>query len=432
MPIRVHRIPAAALLAACAVAVTPLPGSAATPPTLTVSTPTSAQVLPRADVRVQGHYLDDRGVARVDLVACLVDAAARCTDFVQRDGSLGATSEVHEGRLSDPGKVQGRFDLAFPPLPLGGYRLAATAVDVTGARGRTVTRAFTVAQHAPAGDGFISIMWSRSRWAHAAYPHCSMPAGVRTLEQDAQDLAARGLTAVMSVVIDRTAELTRTCEEQFSSYASWRDLARLRDVYGWHAVSHGRSHTKMTEFTTDAQRRAESCGSLDALRAHGHDTAWGLFNYAGNAQDDRAQAVVGTCFAFGRWYSQQRTIRAKATTPPYRLNVLSVNGGKCNNPGLPCSRKVVQNDQRYTSPELIGSVLRPTAGEYGVVQLYTLLEGRSARWDCTGPGWRDHWTYSEETYCRVDALAAIDARSRSAVDTHPAAVARAWGRLPGS
>jgi hypothetical protein len=91
-----------------------------------------------------------------------------------------------------------------------------------------------------------------------------------------------------------------------------------------------------------------------------------------------------------------------------------------------------QNNRRMTTPDEISKLFRPSANQYGVAQFYVLIEGVTANWDCTSPDWRDHWTKIEETYCRVDALAAIDARTPTAINTHPAVVAEAWGRIPPS
>lgn len=422
---------AALLLAATGLGAAAVPALAATPPVATITSPTAGQPVGGDAVRVAGRYTDDSAVSQVRLVACRVEADGACTRYVQRDGSLSTTWVAHQAQLSAPRGTSGTYTYAFPALAAGAYQVSSFAVGTDGVTGPKVRQSVTVGA-APADAGYYSIVWARSRWAQTGSPGCTPLAGARTLRQNADDLAARGLTGVMSVVIDRTEETAHDCHEGYASYASWQDLATLRDTYGWHAISHGQAYADTTKMTTDQQRYAETCGSLDELTAHGHRDAWGLFNFPNNAQDAAAQAVVGTCFAWGRWYSDQRNTRAKATSAPYSLKVLSVNGGQCNNPALPCYTMPTQNNRRMTDPAVISGLLRPGAGQYGVVQLYTLLEGRSARWDCTSPDWRDHWTTIEESYCRDDAMLAIDGRSRDAVNTHPAAVAEAWGRTPAS
>jgi hypothetical protein len=209
--------------------------------------------------------------------------------------------------------------------------------------------------------GFTTIAWGRSNWR--AMDDCRAVPDTRTLEQDAQDLDARGLFGVGGVVAGRTEETTRPCI---------------------------------------------------------------------NKQDPAAQAAVEADFAFGRTYGHGMNTRASVSVWPHPLLVLSVNGGGCFNPDLPCYVPQVVGASPPTSVPKIAAALSPGAGEWGVVQFYRWVTGKRGRlgdflaWDCTSPDWRDRWTSQVELSCRNSALEAIDRRGPSVV-THPAAVAAAWG-----
>jgi hypothetical protein len=138
--------------------------------------------------------------------------------------------------------------------------------------------------------GFTTIAWGRSNWR--AMDDCRAVPDTRTLEQDAQDLDARGLFGVGGVVAGRTEETTRPCINGITRQASWADLARLRDVYRWRFVSQGATYADMTALDSDAARRAEAGGSLPELYNHGHGAAWGAWDCTSPDWRDRWTSQV--------------------------------------------------------------------------------------------------------------------------------------------
>lgn len=84
----------------------------------------------------------------------------------------------------------------------------------------------------------------RTNWQATKTPDCAPLPGARTLQQNADDLKARDLTAVGGVVVGRTNSTGLSC---FSGdnflQPSWQELAMLRDNYGWSFVSQGMDYS---------------------------------------------------------------------------------------------------------------------------------------------------------------------------------------------
>lgn len=293
------------------------------------------------------------------------------------------------------------------------------------------------AGRADADPAYISLLFSRSAWQATGGSGCAtVSPGARTLEQNAEDLRMRGLTATALVVLDRTRSQERMCFRDFMTQASWADLRNLRDNYGWSVVSQGKSYANMSQMTTDAQRFAESAGSLGALADEGFPRAWGAFAFANNVQNAAAQAVVADHFAFLRRYQSLPNTRARSTTAPYPMYTWSLNGGRCNNAALPCYTMKMANDRRSANVTTLQQFLNPAPGQWAVLQAYRLVEGRQGvigdnyAWDCTSADWRDRWTSQPEISCRASYLEVVDGRSATAVVTDPTTIAEAWGRIP--
>ena len=153
----------------------------------------------------------------------------------------------------------------------------------------------------------------------------------------APDLARRGIAATGSVETGITRAATRACVHYKRSLtASWADLARLRDRYGWKFVSHGRTFATNLAALTPKQQWSETCGSLLDLERHGHWSADGLFAYPDNKWSAEVETnVVSKCFAFGRRYARGPTTRAEAMTFPHWQQTTGIGGGRCNDPALP-------------------------------------------------------------------------------------------------
>ncbi|HNQ08387.1 MAG TPA: hypothetical protein PKH97_14515 [Tetrasphaera sp.] len=286
-----------------------------------------------------------------------------------------------------------------------------------------------------ATPGYLTMAWGRSLWAHGCNPGTPAP-GVRTLEQDAQDLKAYGLRGVGGIVVNRTSD-TRTCERGVTN-ATWADLARLQTAYGWSFVSQSMNYTRMTTLTTDAERYAETGATLAPLAARGHTQAWGAFFYPDDEQDLPAQQMVAKYFAFGRLYTLVPgfNTKASATVFPYTLLTYTPLGGRCNNTALPCYTIKVRNDRITAPPNAIVKALNPRPGQWSVIQMFRFVEGKSGTlgqanaWDCTSPDWRNRWTGIPENYCRNTFLTALAQRDRTVVNVTPAQMATRWGRTP--
>ena len=246
-----------------------------------------------------------------------------------------------------------------------------------------------------AEPAYLTLVVGRSQWV--ATVGCTPMPNTIDLGQVATELAGRGLTATGLVVTTPTQQSTRYCHSDIGVYASWNDLAMLRDTYGWTFDSTGARHKNMLTLTP-AQQLAESCGSLTPLRDHGHDRSGALFGYPNNVYDATMQAnVVSTCFDFGRRYGYPSNTRQGVLSDGGLQWTLSVNG---NMPG------------HYTSRETLAQVMNPAPGEWSVVQVYRFVtgarSGAGSSWDCTSANSAEHWTSRAELYCWDDFLWALD------------------------
>ena len=315
------------------------------------------------------------------------------------------------------------------------YQAATSGRWKVGIKAKSGSAGYTVSVDgvAPAQPGYLTILFGRSQWSTAI--NCVPPTGAVNLGQVAAELQGRGFSATGNVVVDRTNESGLYCQQGYALHPSWEQLADLRDTFGWTFISAGATYTAMTGLTT-AQQFQESCGSLQAFVDHGHDRAWGLFAYPGNAQTTKIQQdVVSTCFAYGRKYAGNVNVRS-TMQPPWFQNTYSVNGGACNDPDLNCfSMSSVGVNRRYAPPNVLLARVTPGSGEWGSVQFYRLVTGSRStggqRWDCTSADPQRHWSNKAELYCWSDFTAFLDGLPAGIAVTDPATVADAWGRAPG-
>ena len=281
---------------------------------------------------------------------------------------------------------------------------------------------------AAAGPGYITLLFGRTMFS-IADNSCNELAGAVPLDQVAQDLRSRGLTATGVVVVGRTQTASRLCYAG-SLYPTWADIDTLRDTYGWSFNSDGMTHNDITAMTT-AQQYEESCGSLAYLAENGMTTADAFYAYGDNLRTTAIQTnTVSQCFDYARTYSGGANNRTTLIAP-YFQKTNSMLGGACSDTALSCYRLNV-NGKRYASPVAISNLLQVTADQWVVVQFYRMVTGASLSttpsWDCTSPNWQDHWTSQTEMYCINDFNQAISTIPPSAVVTSPATVAAAWGR----
>ena len=294
-----------------------------------------------------------------------------------------------------------------------------------------------------AAPAYVSIMISRAT-SQEADANCVPYAGTVKIADVAAGLAARNIrTVVGSLVVDwaDTAESGK-CVPWFDSdgvrrgqttAAGWSQAATLRDSRGWKFVSHSKSYANLTGITDAVLRRTETCDTLTTFKAHGHNDTHGMFNFPNNQTNSLVSSLVDTCFAYGRRYGLKANTKASTSLVPHTLWSQSVSGGRCNNPKLACYTMPVVKDRRYTLPSAVAATLRPSAGQYAIAQFYRFVSGKRTaasgpRWDCTSRDPKNHYTTAPETYCLNDLWTAIGGRSKTAIVTHPAAVAKAWGR----
>jgi hypothetical protein len=285
----------------------------------------------------------------------------------------------------------------------------------------------SVAGLLPAGSvgaeepAFLTLLFGRTQWVSTE--GCTPMPNTIDLGQVAQELSARGLTATGLAVTTATQDTARYCQPDIGLHANWSDLAALRDTYGWTFDSTGAQHRNMLTLTPEQQWQ-ESCGSLTALRNHGHDRSGGLFGYPNNRYDATMQAnVVSTCFEFGRRYfgaaDPTVTTQASALADGGLQWTLSVNGN------MPT---------RYTPPPFLAQMMNPDPGEWAAVQVYRFVtgaySGSGSSWDCTSPDAADHWSSRAELYCWDDFLWALDRIGADVVVTDPLSVAEAWDGQP--
>lgn len=414
----------------------PLMVSAADPTVTITNTP--SQLITTNTITVTGSFKTDTNLRSVQVVLCKVRSATTCGDYLQTtSGVYGSAWKANAASVVTTDKRSGTYSLTYTNLIDARYRATVYAVDQVTNKGPRSTLDFTV-QTTPAQptSKFISIIFGRTSWQAATGADCTDTAGARTLEQNAQDLQVRGMFGVGGVVVNRTSETGLTCFNRFALQPSWEQLAMLRDTYGWKFISQGMNYADMTLMNNDEERYQESGATLPIFEMHGHNRAWGAFNYANNRQDLAAQTVVTKYFAFGRKYDTGINTKSSVGTFPYIMNTNSVNGGRCNNAALPCYNMTVTNNRRTTSVDTLKKVLNPADNGWGVVQYYRLVEGRRGAigdafaWDCTSANWRDRWTSMPELSCRESFLEVIDGRSTTATVADPATVAETWGILP--
>jgi hypothetical protein len=283
-----------------------------------------------------------------------------------------------------------------------------------------------------ASKSFLTLQFGRTQLALAG-PGCSASPGAVPLGSVVRQMWRLGYAGTGAVALDITGQGWSSCRGRIR-YAGWRTLQRWHHRYRFHLISAGRHYTDVRRLRPSEQR-ADICGSLAAFRRHGFRAAWGMFAYPDDHSDSRVQQhVTAGCFAFGRTYSHDVNTRPSLRSPWFQ-RTYSIDGGACNLTGLDCYRIVTPVwPAHYTSPRLLASLMRPSVGQWRVVQMYRFVRGRrlsgAIRWNCRGPNWRGHWTTRIELYCAKDYLSAVRSIPSTVRVVSPTAVARAWGRAP--
>lgn len=287
-----------------------------------------------------------------------------------------------------------------------------------------------------AGPGYLTIQFGRSiEGSYSGGRGCTIVPGIETLAQVETDMASRGMTAIGTVVVDRTSTTTTEDCEGGDVYADWSDLQGLQ-AQGWSFVSDGETHNNMTTMTPAGQQQ-ESCGSLSSFSTYlPGDTADGLFAYGDNHSTPTIQKnIVAPCFYYGRKYWNGGVNVRTAMLPNGYQKTQSITGGACNTVGLTCNTpKGGQNGKHYMSPATLAAAVAGEQGDQWIdLQFYRLVTGKSTQsaafsWDCTGATWQLHWTSQTEMYCANDFDAILSVVPPTTTVTDPATVAVAWSR----
>jgi hypothetical protein len=351
--------------------------------------------------------------------------------------NANATLQVYLARRTRSGKwvqVARAVSRAHPKqLVLHSARAGRYRLRVGAARGQSPFRLVFDAgavSRPPAARPFLTLLFSRSEIMDASHCRADRIGSINLITEVAPDLARRGIAGTGSVETGITQSAARACVHYKRSLtASWADLARLRDRYGWKFVSHGRTFATNIASLTPRQQWAETCGSLLDLERHGYWSADGLFAYPDNKWNAKVQSdVVSKCFAFGRRYAAGPTTRAQAMSLPHWQRTTGISGGRCNDRALPCSKLATAT--KYRSPvSLIQTLGRLAPNQWLTLQSYVFVTGdRKGHWRCNARHWRDHWTNDAERYCWNDYRRILSAIPSGVRVTDPETVARAWGR----
>jgi hypothetical protein len=286
-------------------------------------------------------------------------------------------------------------------------------------------------------SGYVTILFGRTQFTTVDRDCEPVPDAV-DLDEVASDLAARDLTAVGTIVVNRTNGSGFSCWGRYALEPDWTWI-QARYVEGWGFVSAGAEYKDMTTLSLPASRR-ESCGSLGAFTSHGIDGADGLFAYPNNRYTTSLQErPVSRCFMYGRRYDtiDHPNVRSRMAAPWF-ARTYSVNGGMCNDPALPCYTVTGTPENtpsyRYASPEALALAMHTRPRTWFVAQFYRFVRGvrvgTGLSWDCTSPDWHQHYTSRQGLYCYDDFLAVMDglqeATTSGVTVTDPSTVASAW------
>lgn len=294
------------------------------------------------------------------------------------------------------------------------------------------------AQASPA----LTIFMGRAIQAQTADTKCTIPTTSVDLATTASYLSSYGLRATAIATPSEIGDTTETCSSRLL-YATWPELATLRDTYGWDVTPRGADNNVITG-ETGQQLYDDTCGVLSTMYAHGYPNAWGLYSYPQNRMDATDEAEVSTCYGYGRRYSGigKNGANLMPITNPALARVVSVNGGQCNDSTLPCySDPLVRNTRRYMLPSQLDATVSTADNGWTGVQFYRLVTGTQGTattaaglpaWDCSSPDPAQHWSHLPEEYCYTDFQAFIQGLPSGVMDESPAEVARAYGRDMGT
>lgn len=439
------------------------PGTSGAAPTRIIAPVKQASYAAAETITVTGRSQDRSagpppGIAHVRIQVTDVDRGG----YVDGDGrltGLPVTFEADAANEVDGTLATATWSLPLPAdLPPGLYEVTAKAVDLAGNWEPILQRRrFTVGHGS--GDAFVTILLGRSIFGYSMNnevcpaPVTGVNGRILTLDEVAERLAARPRPVPLTgtVYLEFIHEEERSCGTSDRSYPSWADLARYRDDYGWTFVSGGYDYNNLvtakfpltTRVGEVATLEENICGSLAVFAERGFVGAAGLFPYPNNKHTDSMQGdVTSRCFAFGRQYNEDPTVRGVPVfsrsgrgTQLWFQRTMSVTGGNCGGSGLDLPCRTTSDLKQYDPPQRLRDLVDVEAGTWATVQFYTFAEGSRTegdgpRWNCEGPE-SEHWTSVVEMYCWDDFVTVLDAIPHDARVVDPATVADAWGRSPG-
>jgi hypothetical protein len=293
----------------------------------------------------------------------------------------------------------------------------------------TIVLVITALGFTPAAQAssYLTVAFGRAQYASVPNQKtCTVQPNTVLLPTVAQALAARNIAPTVTVQLQFTQETTRHCVGQIM-YASWADIESLHTTYGWQAVSAGDTTADYTTLS-DADVLSHACGTLSTFQAHGFTRAWGMFAFPNSRSDARTQALVDSCFAYFRGYSQIKT-NIVPLPSPYRARTYSLTGGRCNDPAAACYTMPLPTSYVYINPQNAIDLINSTPDKgWAIFQAYRFVTGTTALWDCSSPDWHDHWTNVQEEYCWNDYLHILGGLRSGFVKVDPAAIGIMQGR----
>jgi hypothetical protein len=288
---------------------------------------------------------------------------------------------------------------------------------------------------------FVTLLFSRTELTAADNCVANNTNVARLDTTVAPYLASLGMRGTGTIVTSKTAAVNAGCVHYSSTKsASWSQAANLGSTYGWSFVSHTAHYlTGDLSKLSATQAFAETCGSADAIDAHGLRGGHGLIAYPGTATGILAlqQQYGARCFAWGRKYGNNGlTLQSAATTAPFWQRTMAVDGGSCNDPAAACYNIAGATSRYHTPASVIAAINALQPGQWMTIQAYVLVTGTNPpytsstiRWDCTSSNPALHWSNDNERYCYSDyqrIIAAVAAKGIPTTD--PLSVGIAFGR----
>jgi hypothetical protein len=252
---------------------------------------------------------------------------------------------------------------------------------------------------------------------------------------------------VGSVETGFTSEVAEWCSHHgWTRSASWSEMVGFQTLYGMRFIDHSATYPLSWTGLSPQRRWDETCGSRDAINAHGLLGADGQFDWPNNTLDAGVETTyVLPCFYFGRRYGSGVTTLDWAATHNHEASTRGINGGSCTAIGQPCS--TADGSLRYVPPtKIIAAIKSLLPGQALNLQAYLLVKGKNpqysatasrvntTQWNCNSTNVSYHWSNDVERYCWNDfkTILSFLQHDPNVHVTDFDGVATAWGmpRLP--